>query len=138
MQYLLAFVVIWILYTLLSWSLQLLASRRQTDFRLSFDERHAQNRAEALLREFGGNGLPTMTRSEIWRRIVWIWKSARLITLRSGRWSAVPWLAVFALLGLGLGLKTVLFPNSSDLRLLLGGRDFLSFLVADRRKTPSR
>jgi len=134
MQYWFALVAVWIVYTLLSWALQLSASRRQTDLRLSFEERDAQRRTEALLRDFGGAGLPEMNRREIWRRIVWIWKSARMIALRSGRWTAAPWLALFALVGLGLGFKTLLIPNSYDLRLLLGGRDFLSFLVADRRK----
>lgn len=134
MEHALALVALWIFYTLFSWTPNLAASRTRGDFNLTFSERNAQQRTEALLRDFAGPGLPDMNRRQIWRRIAWIWKSTRAIALHSGRWSVAPWLALFAVIGFLLGLKTLFAPNSRSLRLLLGGRDFVSFLVADRRK----
>lgn len=134
MEYGFALVAVWMLYTLFSWTLHLAASRNQGKLDLTFVERYAQQRTEALLIDFAGKGLPEMNRRQIWRRIGWIWKSTRTIALHSGRWSVAPWLALFALIGFILGLKTLFSPNSHNLRLLLGGRDFVSFLVADRRK----
>ncbi len=123
-----------VLYVGACWLAAYASADEQGRMFLSSDERVALTRTEALQRELAENGMPPLSRREIWRRINWIWKSSRFLALQSGRplpAAAVPILWVAAVL---LSLKTLILPRAHDLRVLLGGKEFLYYLVGGRRR----
>lgn len=93
------------------------------------DEHKAAQENQRLLEQFMDEGLPDWNRRQIWRRMTWIWKETRGWIIRSGRVLNLFWLFLFAVLYTSLWLKTLLFPDSHDLRLLLGGRSWLMYVV---------
>lgn len=135
MEYVLAATAGFIAFTLVPWAAEILTSRGDPEVILASDERTALQRTEEIVRLFADNALPEMGRLEMLRRVNWIWRSARLIALRSGRWSAIPWLALGALCCLALSVKTLIVPDSHDLRLLLGGREFLDYFTLVKRRS---
>ncbi len=86
------------------------------------DEIEASDENEKLIDEFFQNGLPDWDRKEIWRRMSWLWKETRGWVFESPKPVSVFSLGLFLLLYNYVWIKTALFPNSRDLRLLLAGR----------------
>lgn len=113
-----------------SWVAEMIIGGTQRELLLSFDEKTAHQRADETQQAFTDSRLPPLGRMEILRRVAWIWKSARVMALRSGRWSALPWIVLIAGLCCAVVVKTLISPNSHNLRIILGGREFVLFLVA--------
>ncbi len=114
---------------ILSWLAEILPSAfGPAQVRLSTDERCALRFTNQINKVFVQGSLEPMGRREVFRNVTWIWKSARVVTLRSGRFALVPWLLLFWLTCLCVVAKTVLAPNSRDLGILLGGHEFLMSL----------
>ena len=93
------------------------------------DEYKAAQENQELFDQFLSEGLPDFGRPEIWYRMGWIWKETRAWAVRSGSFFALACLAFFGVLYTGLWLKTLLWPDSHDLRVLLGGRSFFLQLL---------
>lgn len=120
-----------------TWTSEMVIGGPRREVHLSTDEKIAFRRTEEALLLIADGDLPQLDRLQILRLIVGAWRSARVIALHSGKPTAVPWLVAFATLCVVLSLKTVLRPNASDLRYLLGSREFLSYFVVAKRGSDS-
>ncbi len=118
---------------LAAWLLEALTSRADDTVLLSTDERVATERFLFFMRQFEEDGFPALNRRQIWTRIRLIWQATRVTALRSGLLGALAWLGLFGLVAFALSVKTLFRPRAHDLRLLLGGNEFIAFFVAKRR-----
>ncbi len=98
------------------------------------DEYKARSENEKLIAEFFDRGLPDWDRREIWRRMNWLWKETRGWVFAAPGLGRLAGLAAFALLYSYIWFKTLLFPNSQDLRLLLGGRVWILHIAQKQRQ----
>ncbi len=104
---------------------------------LSTDERIALTQTEALEAEFVETGIRRLSRRGVWKRINWIWKSARVTALGSGHLPAIIGLSIVWVLAILIALKTLIAPRAYDLRILLGGKEFVFYLVSGKKSRPS-
>lgn len=129
MDYILTFVAGGVVLALVTWLWQTMTGQVHTKVIRVMDEYLAASENERLLEEYLGDGLSELSRAEIWRRMGWIWKEARGWVIRSGGLLSWICLLFFALLYIFLWFKTLAFPNSSDLRLLLGARSLVMYVA---------
>ncbi len=115
------------------WGVAYYCANRQDEMFLSTDERVSLARTEALQEELARQGFSRLNRRQIWRRVNWIWKSARVIALNSGHLPAIAGLAVVGVLAALVAFKTILLPKAADLGAVLGGKEFIFYLVSSRR-----
>ena len=115
-----------------SWAWEAMTGTRHRGLVRELDEYKAARENERLLGEFFEEGLPELDRVGIWLRMTWVWKETRGWALRAGSPASVAGLALFSLLYVYVWLKTLVWPDSDDLRLLLGGRNSMLYLA--RRK----
>lgn len=132
MDYVIAFVAGGMVLALATWLWQIMTGQLHARVIRIMDEYLATSENQRLLEEFLGDGLSELGRSEIWRRMAWLWKETRGWVVRSG--TALSWacLLFFVLLYIYVWFKTWVFPNSSDLRLLLGARSLLMYVAHDK------
>ena len=123
---------------LATWVIHIALGRAAGEVRLSTDEKLSLERTLQMSEAFAEAELPPMGRLEVWRRITVIWKSVRAAVLHSGRWAGLPWLFLLGVLSPLITLKTLISPDSHDLRILLAGREFIDFFLAGRRSRRSR
>lgn len=103
---------------------------------VSTDERIALTQTEALQAEFVETGIRRLSRRGIWERINWIWKSARVTALSSKHLPAIIGLSMVWILAFLIACKTLLAPRAYDLRILLGGKEFVFYLVSGKDRRP--
>lgn len=138
MEYLAVAVAGSVALLLVTWTVHIALGRATGRVTLSSDEKVALQRADEVAEAYVDDTLAEMGRLEVWRRIYWIWKSVRATAMHSGRWSALPWLLLFGGVCAALSLKTLLIPDSRNLRLLLAGREFIDFFLVSRRSRSGR
>lgn len=134
MLYVASFVLGATLCLLAVWVWEAMTGTRHRGLVRDLDEYKAARENERLLEEFLDEGLPDLGRAEIWRRMAWVWKETRGWALRSGDPMSVAGLGLFSLLYLCVWLKTAVYPDSHDLRLLLGGRNSMAYLASKRKR----
>lgn len=120
-----------------SWLGAYLCADASGEMFVSSDERVAIAQTESLEAEFVATGIRALNRHGIWRRINWIWKSARVTALSSGHFPAIIGLSILWVLAVILTVKTFFIPRAYDLRILLGGKEFVFYLVTGRRRPKS-
>ncbi len=98
------------------------------------EERQAIEDNERLITEFLDAGLPRFSRREIRDKMSSLWKETRGRALASRGFSTLCCLAFFAGLYAWVWAKTALFPNSNDLRLLMGGRALVLHIAQKREE----
>lgn len=101
---------------------QLMTGQYHAPLVRELDEIEASTENEKLLQEYAEGGLPDWDREGIRQRMGWIWKETRGWVYGSPRPVSLLSLGLFILLYQYVWLKTLFFPNSRDLRLLLGAR----------------
>ncbi len=99
------------------------------------DEIEASDQNEKLVDEFFENGLPDWDREEIRRRMSWLWKETRGWVFESPKPVSVLSLVLFLLLYHYVWVKTLLAPNSRDLRLLLAGRVWILHIAQKQEQS---
>ncbi len=109
-------------FALIHWIWEAMTGQDHRKLVRDLDEYKANQENEKLIEEFFDEGLPDWDRKEIWRRMGWLWKETRGWALRSPGLLSLAALALYAVLYNLIWLKTLVRPNSMDLRLLLGGR----------------
>ncbi len=137
MLYLAAFLLGIVFAVLLIWVWEFMTGPSHAPLVRAIDEHRAAKENEELMRQFLHDDLPPLNRAEIWVRMGWIWRETRGWVVASGRLLGFLVLALFALLYAFLWFKTLVWPSSDDLRLLLGGRSLLLYVVQNE-KTSSR
>lgn len=132
MVYLFIFILGGLAAFLCAWVWEAMIGRSPTLAARAMVEYQAAQENQRLLDEFVAGELPELSRSEIWEKMGWFWKEPRGWVARSG--GALSWicLSVFAALYAYLWFKTLLSPNSHDLRLLLGGRSLIMYVTQER------
>ncbi len=118
------------------WMAAYFCSDKTGEMFVSSDEQFALTQTEALQAEFVETGIPPLGRRELLQRINWIWKTARVTALSSGHLPAIFGLALVWFLAVLLAIKSLLFPKAYDLRILLGGKEFVFYLVSGRNGPP--
>ncbi len=118
------------------WMAAYFCSNRDGEMFVSSDERFALAQTEALQAEFVETGILPLGRRELLQRINWIWKTARVTALSSGHLPAIVGLTLVWFLAVLIALKSVLMPKAYDLRILLGGKEFVFYLVSGRSGPP--
>lgn len=129
MHYALIFILGGLVYAIGHHVWELMTGQYHAPLVRNLDECEASDENEKLVEEFFVNGLPDWDRREIWRRMSWIWKETRGWVFESPKAVSLFSLGLFVLLYTCVWLKTLLFPNSSDLRLLLGGRVWIMHIA---------
>ncbi len=120
---------------LANWLWHVMTGQSHRELVRTLDEHRASQENQRLLEEFLDGRLPKLGRRQIWYRMNWVWKETRGWVLRSGRFGSFVGLFLFALLYTGLWLKTLVWPDSHDLRLMLGGRSWLMYLVRNENNS---
>ncbi len=91
----------------------------------SLDEVMSNGDVEEMFDMLSQRSFPSMTRSQILQKTLCVWKETHILTADARGLATMFLLVFFSLLCLALGLKTLLVPNSEDLRLLLGAELFI-------------
>ncbi len=117
---------------LLFWVFQLLVGLQGEELQRELDQTVSSSQVEEMLEQLDRVKHLALSRQEVWEKMSWIWKETRLFAMASRSFLASLYLLLFSFLWGLVWLKTLLRPNSEDLRLLLGGELFM--LVQVRRK----
>lgn len=118
---------------LLTWLWEFMTATPHDRFVEDLDQYRATQENERLLDEFVSQSMPERGRREIWLRMGWIWKETRALVLRSRSLAGFVSLGLFALLYIFFWFKTLVWANARDLRLLLGGRGALLYVLQERK-----
>jgi len=116
--FLVASIALWAFYA--TWM-----ALRPDDVEESLDDVMSNGDVEEMFEMLNSRNFPSMSRYEIWQRTACVWRETHILTADARGLATMFLLVFFSLLCLLLGLKTLLVPNSEDLRLLLGAELFI-------------
>ncbi len=114
---------------LLAWLWELMTRAGHRDFVRFLDNRVAPDKVAEIVGEIREGKLGALEREEIWHRMSWIWKEARLMALASSSVLAIPFLGAFLAVYVLLWFKTLVRPNSHDIRFLIACETVLLSVV---------
>ncbi len=114
---------------LVFWLWELMTRGGHREFVRRLDNRVASEKVAEILEEIRRGQLGELEREEIWWRMTWVWKEARLMAVASNRLLALPFLALFLLVYVLVWFKVLVVPRSGDLRFLIAVETVLMSLV---------
>lgn len=133
MLYVLIFLLGCFVTVAVTWLWEYMTGESHAELVRELDERKAQIENEKLLDVFVEEGFPRLGRREIWIRMGWIWKETRGLVVHSGQIAGYICLGLFAFLYTSLWFKNLAVPNPDDLRILLGGRGAVLYVLQERK-----
>lgn len=98
---------------------------RPDEVRDTLDEILHSGDVEEMFEMLDHSGFPEMSRAEIWRRGLAIWRETHVLTASSRNWATFFFLFCFSLLLALFWIKTFFLPRSSDLGVLLSAELFI-------------
>lgn len=125
MSYLAVLAAFGLVVLIIFWMIELFASLNRAAVGDRVEEVLDSNCVEQMMQELERMGEGQYTRDEIWERMEWIWREIRVFALASNGFVGNLLLFQCRLIYCLVWLKTLVWPQGNDLRILLGAELFV-------------